>query len=115
MYKEKDLIEHSELMELLGYEDERSFKRWCDKQHIPIIKMGLKKYILSQYLTQYIDNQLVIFVKETFDNPQDYLEKLNKKCIKPNSPDVEKTNEQRSKAAKRFLNKLKHEKGSEES
>ena len=60
MYNEKDLIEHSELMHLLGYEDERSFKKWCDKQQIPIVKIGLKKYILSHFLTQYIDNQLII-------------------------------------------------------
>ena len=91
MYKEKDLIEHSELMELLGYEDERSFKRWCDKQHIPIIKMGLKKYILSQYLTQCIDNQLVIFAVGS---------KIEKTLVKTNF-------EPQNKIVSKYLEKFK--------
>ena len=114
MYNEKDLIEHSELMRLLGYEDERSLKKWCQKYQIPIIKIGLKKYVVSQYLTQYIDNQIVIFVKDNFDNPDDQLLKLKNKQIVLNNAKEEQATNVRSKAAKRFLNKLKYEKGSEE-
>jgi hypothetical protein len=58
----EDLIDIQELMVLLGYSDERSVKKWCKAKEVPIIVLGLKKYISSQYLTQYIDNQLVIFV-----------------------------------------------------
>ncbi len=59
----ENLIELSELMQLLGYGDERSIRKWCKNNSIPIIKLGLKKYVLSHLLTQYIDNQCVIFVK----------------------------------------------------
>ena len=64
MYTKEDLTDQSVLMELLGYIDERSFVKWCMKNNIPIIKIGLKKYILSHFLTQIIDNQLVKFVKD---------------------------------------------------
>lgn len=59
----EDLVDIQDLMKLLGYTDERSLKKWCKSHEIPIVTMGLKKYILSHYLTQYIDNQCVIFVK----------------------------------------------------
>lgn len=57
-----------ELMAILGYTDPRSIIKWCNSKNIPLIKIGLKKYILSQYLTQYIDNQLVTFVQSGKSN-----------------------------------------------
>lgn len=63
--KELDnLVELTELFELLGYQDERSVIKWCGRNNIPIVKLGLKKYISSHLLTQIVDNQLVIFVKD---------------------------------------------------
>jgi len=59
----EDLVDIRDLMALLGYNDERSVKKWCKARQIPIVVMGLKKYILQHYLTQNIENQLVIFVK----------------------------------------------------
>jgi hypothetical protein len=59
----EDVTEFEELKEILGYTDERSVIRWCKTNNIPVLKMGFKKYILSHNLTQYIDNQLVIFVE----------------------------------------------------
>jgi hypothetical protein len=59
----EDVTEFDELKEILGYTDERSVIKWCKTNNIPVLKMGFKKYILSHYLTQYIDNQLVIFEK----------------------------------------------------
>lgn len=65
MFSKDQWIELEELMLILGYSDERSSLKWCKDQGIPVVKLGLKKYISSQLLTQYIDNQLVIFVKGT--------------------------------------------------
>lgn len=92
----EDLVEFSELMRLLGYEDERSAKKWCKQHSVPVLKIGAKKYILSQYLTQYIDNQLVIFVKAMPNSAE----------IIKNKPD-EKLENKRSEAAKKFLSRIK--------
>lgn len=94
MFSKDEWIELRELMPLLGYSDERSIKKWCRDQKVPIIKMGLKKYIPSQFLTQYIDNQLVIFDKprvvdlktESVNTPKNeviskYLEKYENRNI----------------------------------
>ena len=59
----EDLIEIREAMELLGYSDERSIKRWCNAHNIPIATLGKKKYLPKHLLTQYIDNQLVTFAR----------------------------------------------------
>lgn len=61
MFRNEDWIELRELMSILGFTDERSIRKWCNAHIIPVIIMGLKKYILSRYITQYIDNQIVIF------------------------------------------------------
>lgn len=84
----KDIIEITQLFEILGYEDERSVLKWCAKHNIPVIKLGLNKFISSQLLTQYIDNQLVIFVNE------------NKNVEKPPS-----TYEPKNTIAAKYLNK----------
>jgi hypothetical protein len=56
-----NLVELTELFELLGYQDERSVIKWCGRNNIPIVKLGLKKYIPSHLLAYVIDNQLFIF------------------------------------------------------
>ncbi len=59
----EDMIDIQDLMLKLGYSDPRSVKKWCAERNIPIIPFGLKKYVSSHYLTQYIDNQYITFVK----------------------------------------------------
>ena len=97
MVKKEDLTEFGELMRVLGYKDERSAKKWCNQNKVPVLKIGSKKYILSQYLTQYIDNQLVIFVKESSTG----VENLIKNDLE------EKSANQHGEAAKKFLSKIK--------
>ena len=58
-------------MTLLGYIDPRAVIKWCGRNEIPIVKLGLKKYISSRFLTHVIDNQLVTFVKGTESLSQD--------------------------------------------
>ncbi|MBL7930525.1 MAG: hypothetical protein JNL60_01400, partial [Bacteroidia bacterium] len=59
----QDLVDIQDLMLLLGYTDPRSVKKWCKQRDIPILSLGLKKYVSQHILTQYIDNQLVKFDK----------------------------------------------------
>lgn len=61
----QDLVDIQDLMLLLGYTDPRSVKKWCKQRDIPILSLGLKKYVSQHILTQYIDNQLVKFEKTT--------------------------------------------------
>lgn len=75
----ENLTELTELMNCLGYEDERSVKKWCRINKVPILKMGLKKYILSYFLTQLIENQLFIFAKANSLDPKILLEQANMK------------------------------------
>lgn len=60
----QDLVDIQDLMLLLGYTDPRSVKKWCKQRDIPILSLGLKKYVSQHILTQYIDNQFVKFVKD---------------------------------------------------
>ena len=115
MTVKENLTSFAELMSLLGYIDNRSIKKWCKKYFIPVIKLGTEKYILSHYLTQIIDNQLVIFAKDKFLYPINYLSE--NKIEVENSEELkdegvsEKDN--RSKATERFLKRIKgYEKGS---
>ncbi len=63
MIARDDITTFEELMALLGYVDPRAAIKWCATNKIPILKLGLKKYISSHFLTQIIDNQIVTFVK----------------------------------------------------
>src|SRR4051812_18350357 len=56
-----ELTDFEALKGILGYSDERSVLKWCKLNKISVVKLGFKKYISSHSLTQYIDNQLVIF------------------------------------------------------
>jgi len=75
----EDLVDIRELMDLLGYTDERSVKKWCSKRNIAILTLGLNKFVSKHLLTHYIDNQIVIFDKDTFDQ-----EKLPEMRVPPN-------------------------------
>lgn len=80
----EDLLDIAQLMPLLGYSDPRSIIKWCKSKNIPIIKVGIKKYVLSHYSTQYIDNQLI-----TFERAIESVTILSKKLSEKTS---EKTN-----------------------
>jgi hypothetical protein len=108
----EDLIKFEDLMKLLGYSDERSVKKWCRKRSIPIIPMGLNKYILSHFLTQHIDNQLVIFDKVNLVDSFEVFKGIKKvKEIEAQKTSLEKKDgikkEKRSAVAMKFLNKIK--------
>jgi hypothetical protein len=107
MYKQEDLIEAGALMEMLGYTDERSLKKWCKAREIPLLRIGLKRYILSHYLTQYIDNQLVIFGNGKMLKPETGSDQLKEEIENPNVTNEISKSTKRSKAATSFMDKIK--------
>ena len=55
-----NLIALNELMTLLGYNDKRSVRNWCEKKHIPIIELGKKEYIHKTFITQIVQDSLPV-------------------------------------------------------
>ena len=89
------LLDIQELMPFFGYTDPRSFIKWCNTKKIPIIKLGLKKYVESHFLTEYIDIQLITFVegvKPLKVSPKSLSEKNPPKKIKKYKPENEIVN-----------------------
>lgn len=59
----KSMIPSDQLMELLGYEDIRSLKKWCDKHEVPLIKIG-QRYVAHAWTIEVA--LLRIFQREAF-------------------------------------------------
>ncbi len=111
------LIEIKELVEILGYVDERSIEGWCKKNKVPLIHIGKKTYTISDFIDRFISQKLEEYVNVTFQNPQEVLKALTdddkiglSKLIEAPLDKMalakfkEKTN---SKAADDFMKKLK--------
>ena len=64
------LIEIHELMELLGFEDERTIRNWCEKNKVPLLKMGKKKYTISNFLELFIMDEVEKFVNRKYENSE---------------------------------------------
>ncbi|MGZ3750591.1 MAG: hypothetical protein ACXVP0_06435 [Bacteroidia bacterium] len=73
----EDLFELEKLMELLGYKDPRSVKKWCERNLIPILEIGVKQYILSSFLEKNIENQITMFAKSNKISPEQILARAN--------------------------------------
>ncbi len=111
------LIEISELIDLLGFEDGRTIENWCKKNKLPILKMGKKKYTISTFLELFITDELTKFVNEKYDNPEkiiEAVEKDNKEELTEliNAPTSKKTTanykaKTNSKAAQDYIDKFK--------
>lgn len=48
------LVDIHELGEILGFDDIRSVKKWCEKAGIPFFSLGRRTYTDSNLLDQYI-------------------------------------------------------------
>jgi hypothetical protein len=73
--KEK-LIDIREILELLGYEDERSVIKWCKQNKIPVIKMGMKNYVLNDFIEKFIETELMLFINNNYNNPAEILDSI---------------------------------------
>lgn len=112
------LVDINEILDLLGYEDERSVLSWCSKNKIPVIKMGKKNYVLSNFIETFIETELNSFIKMNYDNPEEILTsiknddklELTKLLKAPVSKIVEKKykeEKKRSSVASDFLKNIK--------
>ncbi len=71
------LIETKELVDLLGYVDERSIESWCKKNKLPLIHIGKKTYTLNSFIDMFINQKLEQFVKANYKNPDEILKAVN--------------------------------------
>jgi L-2-hydroxyglutarate oxidase LhgO len=112
------LIEIKELMEILGYTDERTVVKWCKAHNVPLFGVGSRKYSISNFLEIFLENELRKFLQAKFKNPEEVLsaiksdekfemaklaDSLSRKEVKSRFQ-VKQT---KSKEAEAFLNKLK--------
>lgn len=57
------MMTSSQLMEILGYEDMRSLRKWCEANDVPLIKVGLR-YVAHSWTVEVA--LLRIFQKEAY-------------------------------------------------
>lgn len=55
-----NLIGLEELMVLLGYNDERSVRKWCSDNQIPILELGKRRYIHKDIILKMINAGLSV-------------------------------------------------------
>jgi hypothetical protein len=113
----KKLIEIKELIDLLGYVDERSIETWCKKNKVPLFYIGKKTYTINNFIDLFISQKLEEYVKANYKDAESVLKAINEddktelsKLI--NAPLDKRSSEKfRKKAdsnnAVDFLNKLK--------
>ena len=56
------------LMELLGYTDTRSVKKWCEGK-IPLIEVGKRTYTIEAMVDAYFESEFKQFVTKNYPNP----------------------------------------------
>jgi hypothetical protein len=112
------LIEMKELMEILGYADDRTVTKWCKAHNVPIFGVGSRKYTISSFLEIFLETELTKFLCAKFENPEEVLSaiksddkvELSKLTGAPVSKEVKiryQVKKTKSKEAEAFLNKLK--------
>jgi hypothetical protein len=110
------LIEINELIELLGYVDERSITSWCKKNKVPLIHIGKKTYTVNNFIDMFISQKLEAYVNSTYKDPDSILKAIredNKEELTKlvNAPLEKKALTKKimlnSKAADDFLRQLK--------
>ncbi len=112
------LMDIQEILNLLGYEDERSVINWCKKNKVPVIKMGKKNYVLSDFIETFIEKELNSFINGNYDNSEEILSsiknddkieltKLLKAPVNKNVEKKYKEEKKRSTSASDFLKHIK--------
>ena len=111
------LVEINELVDLLGYTDERSIESWCKKNKVPLFHVGKKTYTIRNFIDLFISQKLEEYVKATYKNPDVILKAINEdnktELSKLLNAPMDKTVSAKfkkkidSKQAEDFINKLK--------
>lgn len=111
------LVEIGELMDLLGYTDERSIESWCRKNKVPLFHVGKKTYTIKNFIDLFISQKMEEYVKANYknadvilkaindDNKTELSQLLNAPLDKSASAKFKKKTD--SKAASDFITKLK--------
>jgi hypothetical protein len=63
------LLKIEEIMELLGYTDTRSVETWCREHKIPLLKLGMNYYTISNFMDVFLEKEIEKFVLNNFDEP----------------------------------------------
>ncbi len=71
------LVEIKELMDLLGYADERSIESWCRKNKVPLFHVGKKTYTIRNFIDLFISQKMEEFVKANYKNADIILKAIN--------------------------------------
>lgn len=108
------LIDINDLRIILGYEDDRSVRRWCEKMKVPLFTLGKKKYTLMHFLHEHITSSLLKFVDHNFNNSAEVMDAIrNDESVKALTIDHKSTATKKQKkevidmseASKKFLKK----------
>lgn len=67
------LIEITELIDILGYSDIRSVKKFCEQNKIPLMNLGKKTYTISNFLDLLVANEL----SKSYSNVEDILSAIS--------------------------------------
>ncbi|HXD93315.1 MAG TPA: hypothetical protein VNX01_08885 [Bacteroidia bacterium] len=68
-----DLIEINELLDLLGYSDLRSVRKFCMENKIPLFNLGKKTYTINNFLDAVIANEF----SKNYSNADKILQAIN--------------------------------------
>ena len=111
------LVEIKELMDLLGYTDERSIESWCKKNKVPLFHVGKKTYTIRNFIDLFISQKMEEYVKANYKNADVILKAINDddkvELSKQLNAPIDKTSLTKfkkkadSKEAADFMNKLK--------
>jgi hypothetical protein len=71
------LVEINELVDLLGYTDERSIESWCKKNKVPLFHVGKKTYTIRNFIDLFITQKMEEYVKANYKNAEEILKAIN--------------------------------------
>lgn len=108
----------SELGKLLDYDDVRSAINWCKRNKILVVQMGKARYVATIQVELFFETEFKKFTKKHFENPDEIMAayksddkvSLSQNMKAPMEKKAKKefiARNERSNAAKDFLNKLK--------
>lgn len=71
------LVEINDLIDMLGYVDERSIETWCKKNKIPLFHIGKRTYTISTFIDLFITQKLEEYLKATYTDADVILKAIN--------------------------------------
>lgn len=109
------LVDIHSLLDILGFTDLRSVKRFCVSNKIPLFNLGKKTYTMSSFIDHLIETELTAFVNSNYDNPSEVLKAVKEgnnvtPIVSFTSAKTEankKSKKPISKASQEFLKKIK--------